>query len=64
MYVKLDKDNYIIMMTTESFSEALVASEPSHDVVTWFATGKYKFIDGEYVLQNGWIEPDVKEDEL
>ena len=64
MYLKLDKDNYIIMMTTEAFGEAIVAPEPSQDVTAWFATGKYKFINGEYVLQNGWIEPDVKEDEL
>jgi hypothetical protein len=41
-----------------------VAPEPSQDVIAWFATGKYKFIDGKYILQDNWIEPSVKEDEL
>lgn len=64
MHIKLDKDNYIIMMTTEPFGGAIVAPEPPQDVITWFATRKYKFIDGEYVLQSDWVEPNVKEDEL
>ncbi|MAF24816.1 hypothetical protein CL634_04490 [bacterium] len=64
MYIKLDENNYIVMMTIEPFEGAIVASEPSQDVISWFATGKYKFIDGKYILQDNWIEPNVKEDEL
>lgn len=64
MNIKLDKNNYIVMMTTEPFDGAIVALEPSQDVITWFATGKYKFIHGEYVLQDDWVAPNVKEDEL
>ncbi len=61
MHIQVDENDYIVMMTVEPFGGAIVASEPSQDVINWFATGKYKFIGGEYVLQNDWIEPHVIE---
>ena len=36
------------------------ASEPDDDIIKWFATGKYKFINGEYVLQESWEEPKIE----
>jgi len=64
MHIKIDDDNNILMMSVHAFPGGIQTIEPHDDVTTWFATGKYKFIDGEFVLQNDWVEPTVEEDEL
>lgn len=63
MHIKIDNDNNILMMSIHDFPGGIQTVEPHQDVFTWFGTGKYKFINGEFVLQNDWVEPTV-EDEL
>lgn len=64
MYIKIDEDKNIIMMTSESFDGAVIAPEPNEDVIKWFAVGKYKFVDGEYVEQGGWVKPEVNSEDV
>ena len=59
MYILLDNNNYIKAISIEPIEGGREAPEPSDDVVKWFATGKYKFIDNKYVLQENWSEPQI-----
>ena len=59
MYILTDGNDYIRIMSKELFEGAIETPEPDEDVVKWFATKKYKFINNEYVLQENWEEPTV-----
>lgn len=65
MYVLIDEKNFILSMSRENEDATgslpwIDSPEPDDDVIKWFATGKYKFIDGEYVLQEDWVAPEVE----
>ena len=59
MYILLDNQNYIKALSVNPLEGGVEAPEPNDDVVKWFATGKYKFVNNEYVIQENWSEPQV-----
>ena len=64
MYLKGDQNNFIVMMSVKSFGNSIEAPNPNADVIKWFATGKYKFVNNEYILQEDWMEPEIDPNEL
>jgi len=59
MYILLDNNNYIKAISIEPIEGGKEVPKPSDDIIKWFATGKYKFIDNKYVLQEDWTEPQI-----
>ena len=59
MNILLDNNNYIKAITVDPIEGAIEGPEPNDDVIKWFATGKYKLINNQYILQEDWSEPQV-----
>jgi hypothetical protein len=66
MYLKLDQNNFISVISTDFFEGSIEAPNPSDDVITWFATKKYKFVNNQYIdVGQTWSAPEISpQDEL